>query len=174
MASSTVNPQFFPINEAVYYLNGTVCCLCFLVGTFGNIVSFLYFKLKKRNISSVIYMLITANDIVVSITVLPVAISFFSKGKPGILFGNKYGCAAWENLWRIAIYYSVFLVLCLCVTRSISLLRPFLRHKIKYFLIAVLVMALVTTLSLTMFWNSSTGVKFDSSLIKTQDYMTWL
>ena len=119
------------------YSVGSICCLIFLIGTLGNIVSFLYFKSKKRDISSVIYMLITANDIVVSITVLPVGISFITQGQPGLIFGNKYGCEVWYHIWNTAIKLSAFLVLCLCITRTISLLRPFQRQKIKYVVIAV-------------------------------------
>ena len=137
---------------AAYYFNGSICCFCFLIGTFGNIVSFLYFKSKKRDISNVIYMLITANDIVVSITVLPVGISFLSQGKPGIIFGNKYGCVVWDCIWRVAVSLSVFLVLCLCITRTMSLLTPFKIQKIRYLLIA-LTLYFVINLARTLLWN---------------------
>ena len=120
-----------------YNLNGSICCLISLLGTLGNIVSFIYFKSKKKDISSFIYLLITANDIVVSITTLPVGISALEKGQPGILFGNKYGCEVWYYVWTLAIKLSVFLVLCLCVTRTISMLRPFRRQSIKCFVFAV-------------------------------------
>ena len=63
------------LNHAADVTYGTILCLCFLLGTVGNIVSFLYFKAKKRDISSVVYMLITANDIAVSVAVVPVGIS---------------------------------------------------------------------------------------------------
>ena len=132
----TVNP-FDILTETAYYWNGSICCLCFYFGTLGNIVSFLYFKSKKKDISTVIYMLITANDVVVSITVLPVGISFLSKGQPGLIFGNKYGCSVWRNLWSLVVFVSVFLVLCLCVTRTISLLRPFQQQKVRYLVFAV-------------------------------------
>ena len=130
--------------EAGYFWNGSICCLCFLIGTLGNFVSFLYFKSKSREISNVLYILITANDIVVSIAVLPVGISFLSKGEPGIIFGNRYGCLAWENTWRIATLLSVFLVACLCITRTISLLIPFLRQKIRHLFIALVVYLLIS------------------------------
>ena len=147
MASVTTEWQTFTWiskpPETAYHFNGSICCLCFLAGTLGNIVSFIYFKSKKMDISNVIYMLITANDIVVSITVLPVGISFLSQGQPGLIFGNKYGCFIWDYLWRIAVSFSVFLVLCLCVTRTISLLRPFKRQKTKYLLFAVVTYLLI-------------------------------
>ena len=129
ITTAGMDASFFDFNEAIDEFYAAFCCLCFLVGTFGNIVSFLYFKSKKRDISNVIYMLITANDIVVSITVLPVGISFLTQGQPGLIFGNKYGCEAWEGVWRVAVSFSVFLVLCLCITRTISMLRPFQVQK---------------------------------------------
>ena len=148
---------------ATFYWNGSICCLCFLIGTLGNIVCFLYFKSKKKDISSVIYMLITANDIVVSIIILPVGISFLSKGQPGIMFSNNYGCIAWENVWRVAISCSVFLVLCLCVTRTISLLRPFQRQKVRYLVIAVVVNLVINLLKMAyMTTRNSTEVKFST------------
>ena len=149
-------------SETVNYSVGSICCLIFLIGTLGNIASFLYFKSKKRDISNVIYMLITANDIVISITVLPVGISFLTQGKPGLIFGNKYGCAVWYYIWDVAIKLSVFLVLCLSVTRTISLLRPFLRQKIEYFVIAVVSYLMINlVLEATLLSLGSTGVEFN-------------
>ena len=100
-------------------------------------MSFLYFKAKKRDISSAIYMLITANDIVVSVLVVPVGISFLSERSPGIVFGTSLSCKAWTYLWRIAVAQSIFLVLCLSITRTLSLIRPFQQQKIRYLLIAI-------------------------------------
>ena len=122
-----------------YYCYGSIGCLIVLIGTVGNIVSFFYFKSKKRDISSVIYMLITANDITVSITVLPVGISALSEGQPGLIFGSENGCEIWYPIWNLAIKLSVFLVLCLCITRTISLLRPFKRLQTRYFVFAVVI-----------------------------------
>ena len=156
------------------YCYGSICCLIFLIGTLGNIVSFLYFKSKKRDISNVIYMLITANDIVVSITVLPVGKSFLSQGQPGLIFGNKYGCEVWFYIWDVAIKLSVFLVLCLCITRTISMLRPFQRQKIRYFFIAV-VLYLVINLAFeaTLRSLNSAQVVFYHLIFRCQ-FFVWL
>ena len=137
----------------------------------GNIASFLYFKSKKRDISSVIYMLITANDIVVSITVLPVGISYLSRGRPGMIFGDKYGCEVWQYVWNTAISLSVFLVLCLCTTRTISLLKPFQRQEIRYLVLA-LVTYLVINVAITAILNSFDGVKimFGSARFRCETY----
>ena len=125
-------------NQAADVTYGSICCLCFLVGTLGNIVCFLYFKSKKRDISSITYMMITANDIVVSMTILPVGISYWSERQPGILFGSEYLCKAWPFLWGTAVEFSIFLVICLSVTRTISLLKPFKQKKVSYLIVAVI------------------------------------
>ena len=124
-------------NQTADLIYGSICFLCFLVGTIGNAVSFLYFKSKKRDISCVSYMMITANDIVGSTTILPVGISFCDKRQPGLLFGNTWSCVAWKYVWSSAVSFSIFLVLSLSVTRTISLLRPFRKQKVRYLIIAV-------------------------------------
>ena len=124
-------------NHAADVIYGTICCLCFLLGTVGNIVSFLYFKAKKRDISSVIYILITANDLVVSVIIVPVGISWLSERSPGIVFGTSLSCKAWAYLWGIAVLYSIFLVLCLSITRTVSLIRPFQQQEIRHLLTAL-------------------------------------
>lgn len=140
---------------------GIFWCLCFLVGTLGNTTSFIYFKSKKRNISSVIYMFKTANDIVISITALPVGISFLSKRSPGIIFGSKWGCVAWYCIWEMAVPTSVFLVVCLSVARTISLLRPFKLQKIRYLVVVVVVYIVVSlTRIVVIYAMDNLGVAF--------------
>ena len=134
-------------NEAADITYGLICVSCFLVGTFGNIASFFFFKAKKRDISTVIYMLITGFDGVISILVLPVGISLLSERRPGLVFGNKYSCTVWAYVWHIAIALSFFLVICLSVTRTISLFRPFQRLKARKLFISVVAYLLVTFFS---------------------------
>ena len=154
-------------NEAIEVSHGSFFILSFVVGTVGNIVSFLYFKSKKRNISNVIYMLTTVNDIVVSITSLQIAHPYLAKRYPGIIFGNKYSCAVWFYIWFIAIYYvSAFLVVNLCVARTLSLLRPFKKQKIKYVLIALTsyFTTILTLIAITHSLGVSRDVVFDYTI----------
>ena len=137
---------------------GSICFLCFLIGSFGNMVSFLYFRSKKRDISSTIYMMITANDVVVSMVVLPVGLSYWSNRQPGLIFGNKYSCAAWFHIWYIAITFSIFLVICLSITRTISLLRPFRQQNVRYLMAAVIIYILVNLIQ-TVVLNMVMGME---------------
>ena len=132
------------LNDAADVVCGCICFLCFLIGTSSNIVSFLYFHSKKRDISSTIYMMITANDVVVSMVALPVGLSYWSNRQPGLIFGNKYGCGTLVYIWHITISFSIFLVMCLSITRTFSLLRPFKKQKVSCLIIAVVTNTVLT------------------------------
>ena len=156
---TVAGPSIYKSADVIF---GTACFLCFLVGTLGNIVSFLYFKSKKRDISSVIYMFITANDMMVSLTALPVAISFWSERRPGIFLGDKYGCIAWNASWRVSVPFSVFLVLCLSITRTFSLVKPFAKQKIRYLIGAIVVYLALTVTSIIILQSfEDISVKFN-------------
>jgi len=149
------------LNHAADVTYGTICCLCFLLGTVLNILSFLYFKAKKRDMSSAIYMLITANDVVISVVVVPVGISFLSERSRGIVFGTTLSCNAWYYLWQIAVAQSIFLVLCLSITRTLSLIRPFQQQKIRYLLIAIVsYFLLILALNIVVHVKGSGGIIF--------------
>ena len=136
MVNTTVTEQAF--NKAADMTYGFICCLFFFIGTVGNLISFIYFKSKRRDISNVIYMIITGNDILISITILPVGISSLSNRQPDPWFSSEYGCVAWVYIWKVAVSISIFLVICLSISRTTSLLRPFKRQKIRYFIISVI------------------------------------
>ena len=126
-------------NQIVDVIYGSICCLCFLIGTTGNIVSFLYFNSKKRDMSSVIYMQITANDVLVSLTVLPVGFVYLSERSAGIVFGTSVGCETWSYLWETVVAQSNFMVMCLSITRTVSLISPFTRQKLSHVIIAPII-----------------------------------
>ena len=131
-------------NQAADVIYGLICVSCSFVGTFGNIFSFFFFKAKKRDISTVIYMFITGCDVVISILVFPVGTSLLCKRNPGLIFGNEYGCTVWAYKWCIAIALSFFLVICLSVTRTISLFRPFKQLSTRKLCISVFLYTLTT------------------------------
>ena len=124
-------------NRAADLMYAVICLSCFLIGTLGNIVSFLYFRTKRKEISTVIYTMIAVNDVLISILILPIGLSYWFERQPGLLFGNKIGCGVFFYLWETALAFSIFLVICLSVTRTICLLSPFTQQKVKYLVCAV-------------------------------------
>ena len=154
-------------NQTVDITYGLVCFLCFLIGTFGNVVSFVFFKTKNKDVSTVIYLLITGNDVLISMSVLPVGISFWSQRQPGILLGSKYGCCIWIYWWNITVSLSFFLVICLSITRTISLSKPFLKLKVKSILMGVLAYTALT-IAHVIVGQVKGGVKISFSVIASR------
>ena len=65
----------------------------------------------------------TITDILICLTVFPVAATYLNKRK-AMLFENYTFCAIWGVLWEILPYYSVFCVAVLSITRTITLINP--------------------------------------------------
>ena len=132
-------------NAAADIAYGLYCCLSFAIGTFGNLISFLHFKSKRRDIASLLYMFITGTDLVISILVLFTGLSYLSEREPGKVFGNEYGCAVWIHTINVSLNFSVFLTVCLSVSRTLSLLYPFKQQKVRYMVIVVTGFLLATS-----------------------------
>lgn len=147
-------------NQAADIAYGTIFILCFLIGTIGNSISFTFFSSKKREISSVIYILITATDILVSIVALPVGISFCSQRQPGFIFGSDFGCESWVCLWYGSISISIFLVLCLSISRTLSLIRPFQKRRVKHLSKTSLTIQLIQITAFQTLKHSSNSVYY--------------
>ena len=130
-------------NHAADLTYGLFCVICFLIGTTGNITSFFYFLSKKKDLPNTVYMMVTITDTVISILILPVGISFLSNRDAGLIFHYNIPCAGWAFLWGLTIRLSIFFVLCLCVTRTYSLTRPFSQKKISHMLMVVLIYVLL-------------------------------
>ena len=132
--ASTIGPEFSDISNEIF---GLTLSAIFIFGTVGNILSLFHFRSQKRDISSTVYMFITTNDIVISVAVLPVAVSFLSGREPALFFSKEIGCTVWWYLWHSAVRMSIFLVLCLCVSRTLALLKPFYKQKIRVLILVV-------------------------------------
>ena len=157
-------------NQTVDITYGLVCFLCFLIGTFGNVVSFVFFKTKNKDVSTVIYLLITGNDVLISMSVLPVGISFWSQRQPGILLGSKYGCYIWIYWWNITVSLSFFLVICLSITRTISLAKPFSKLKVKSILMGVIAYTALTIAHMIV-GQVKGGIKISFSVLSSRCYI---
>ena len=171
MMNTTVTKQ--TLNKAADMSYGSICCLFFIIGTAGNIISFIYFKSKRRDISNVIYMIITGNDILISIVILPVGISFLSNRQPGPWFSSEYGCVAWMYLWHVSVSLSIFLVMCLSICRTIALLRPFKRQNIKYLILSVITyLMLILLLNIRVHMYEFTHIDYDSDTLRCNIHLT--
>ena len=111
------------------YLLGSLLLLCTLVGIPGNVSGIFFFVTKtRRDRVTLLYIVICSVDSVTTLVNLPVAIAMFRGRQPGV-FNNYLFCVLWEVLYTILQKLSIFLVLLLSLSRTITILKPF--HKIR-------------------------------------------
>ena len=107
---------------------GTICFLCMAVGVPGNIITLRHFLRQKKDLPTILYLLISSNDLTITSTLFPTALSLLSSRRPGV-FGLHVFCQWWGLLWTILPFISVFLVAVLSITRSLVLMRPLVEIK---------------------------------------------
>ena len=188
-ASSSTTTIFIPtFNSSLDILYGVLFLVCFLAGLLGNFSCFFFFRSRKRDVSNWIYQLITVNDIVICVSVLPVGLAYLNHRSPGLLFVTKWTCVSWTYIWNSNCRLSVFLVVVLCSSRTWSLLRPFYPQKTGLVLGVVLVYFIFTLLQLvgihlqpgfTLGYDADFGtcsVVVDYDLFNTSDdtNMVWI
>ena len=96
---------------------------CFLLGNLGNWTAFFYFLRQRKDLSTIIYILICLTDIVISLLTLPVAVSYIGYRAP-LLFDLPGFCTFWGSINTIVPHLSVFMVAVLSITRTHSLVFP--------------------------------------------------
>ena len=116
-------------------LLAVIMSLCTVVGLPGNLLSLIYFySASKQNFSSLIYTIVCCVDICTCVIHLPVMIALYNSRRPGI-FRNTTFCVTWQVIFYYVQKMSMFLVMSLSLSRTITLF--YLRYKIrKKFLIA--------------------------------------
>ena len=122
-------------------LYGVVAMMCFVVGTIGNLLSFRYFILKKKDLATIIYCFITIADLIVSILMLPTGVSFLNK-REATLLSNTIICNIHGIVWYITSKLTIYLVAVLCITRTTYLVYPFYRIN-KKIVVASIVLYLI-------------------------------
>ena len=109
-------------------LLAVILSVCTVVGLPGNLLSLIYFYSANKRDSSLIYKMVSTIDICTCVVHLPVMMALYNARQPG-LFENMTFCVTWVILYNYLQLMSMFLVMLLSVSRTISLL--FLHYKIK-------------------------------------------
>ena len=118
-------------------LLATGLCICLLIGLPGNLIALKYFiHTKKRNLSTLLYILACCIDIFSSIIHLPVAINFFNKREAG-LFNDRVFCIAWYLILLMLQQMSMVTVTSLSVSRTIVIIDPFYQVNKKSVFISI-------------------------------------
>ena len=110
-------------------LIAVILSLCTVVGLPGNLFALTYFySASRRDFSSFIYIIVCGIDIWTCLVHLPVTIALFNTRTPGIFDENIF-CVAWIVVFYYLQKMSMFLVMLMSVSRTITLI--YLRYKIK-------------------------------------------
>ena len=125
--SSPVSTTTIPIrhltSESADIILGILCLCAFSVGIIGNIAALIYFTSKRKDLPTLIYIVIASNDLLICITILPIAVSLINQ-RDYVLFQYTVVLVTWGVLWDILPYMSIFLISVLSITRTIKLLYP--------------------------------------------------
>ena len=126
------SPNMEHLSERQYRIYDTLLAatmsLCTLVGLPGNLLSLIYFFSANRRGSSFIYTMVATIDVCTCVVHFPTMMALFNARKPGI-FGNMMFCVTWIVVYNYLQLMSMFLVMLLSVSRTISLI--FLRYQVK-------------------------------------------
>ena len=135
-------------------LYGLVALTCCLVGFPGNCFAARHFYQKKRDAAQINYLLISLNDCLVCLMVLPTGISFLMSRDPGMLESSVI-CHIWATLSFIVMRMAVFLTMILSVNRTISLMFPFRRSSYRTPLLSVTIFFtfIASQLIVTYWWG---------------------
>ena len=129
-ASSLDPPATFSTSLDLFY--GSVLILCLVIGVLGNLAALIYFISKESDLSNTIYKCVATNDLVISLACAPVGISYLSKSRDiGVVFGSGPGCYIWIQMWYTGYRVSIFLVVVLSFSRTLSMLKPFLQQNVR-------------------------------------------
>ena len=147
----------------VFY--GIMCVVCFVIGGLGNFASFLYFRNRRKDNSTIIYIVITFVDILISVLILPVGISYFAHRQP-VVFQNDVFCNVWHFIWQTVSRLSVALVGILSITRTLCILLPLqVRISRRKLLISIVVTTLLQLFTQSiMLWFNGRG-KYDKHYV---------
>ena len=131
------------ISATSNYMFAATYILCMLVGLPGNLISLQYFISKgggaggtahngNKAFFNRIYVLISAVDAIVCLTLVPVIASFLYL-REEYWFANHLFCMIWGMLWEMVPYFSVYLVGLMSISRTVVLIKPLCPLKMKVF-----------------------------------------
>jgi hypothetical protein len=116
-------------------------------------VSLLYFHSSaRRDFSTLLYTIVCGVDVCTCVVHLPVMIALYNNRKPGI-FGEDLFCVPWILVFSYLQKMSMFLVMLLSVSRTVTLF--YLRYKIKK---KLLIAAFLSYTAFMLLWRILTFV----------------
>ena len=163
-----------------------------IIALIGNSLAMGYYH-GKRDLASKLYFHICCIDIATSLLQVPTIISLFNHRRPGIMVSKAF-CAIHATIYPIFVRLYPLAVLLLCVSRTISIMRPFYRIKKRRVIATLYIFATIIGLVRVVqylsgftiiygadgpycypFYDASTAVDFKhiKKLIQTAKFALW-
>jgi len=120
--------------------DGLLACglfFCLVIGLPGNCLALKYFlHTKKRNLSTLLYIVACSIDVGSSVIHLPIAFSLLKNRNPGLL-DNQSFCLIWTFILYLLQQMSVFVVMTLSLSRVIVIKYPFYKVNKRAVLVSI-------------------------------------
>ena len=165
----------FP-NTFLDHAIGSVLSIASSLGIAANILSLCYFlSMKRRNLNNeffkILYSIISLNDILLCISVIPVIEAAFSEDRGGKMFNNHDFCTIWYVFQFITFEMSVILLTILSLSRFVLIKNP---KVIYYPCSAYIIAGLFLAGYLTLFIGSITSDLIEISYLAEFMQCRWL
>ena len=111
--------------------------ICFVIGLPGNCLALKYFlHTKKRNLSTLLYIVACSIDVGSSVIHLPIAFSLLKNRNPGLLDYQSF-CLIWTFILLLLQQMSIFVVMTLSLSRVIVIKYPFYKVNKRAVLVSI-------------------------------------
>ena len=151
---------------------GALCCVCCILGAILNTISVVFFSTQhtpstsNRRYFRCIYQWISTTDLLICLTILPVAESFLSSRHPVLLSRDTF-CHGWGMLWEVLPSLSVACVAVLLYSRMVTMCRPLKQldiRKLIVFSVSYPSFILLRVVVVLCYFSEEMDVVFSSSV----------
>ena len=115
------------VNSTADMFLGWVLIMCMVVGIPSNLLSFFYFTQRaNKSVHNTLYTVVTITDTVTLATAFaPISVLISDTERSAMLFGNPRVCKSWTMIFYFTLRYTLFTVMMISVSRTISIKAPF-------------------------------------------------
>ena len=111
--------------------------ICLVIGLPGNCLALKYFvHTKKRNLSTLLYIVACSIDVGSSVIHLPITFSLLKNRNPGLL-DNQSFCLIWTFILLLLQQMTIFVVMTLSLSRVIVIKYPFYKVNKRAVLVSI-------------------------------------
>ena len=161
----------FSYSESGDITAGILYLTFFVVGLMGNSLVMLYYRRRKKDLATWLYLLTAINDIIIVTMGTVVAACFLNVRLPTLfLKSESLICYIWAFVYHNVQKLSVFLIATLSISRTFTLLFP-LKHVNKRFVLLTVAIYLVIIMT---YETILTAMRFQKAVYLFEDVYCYM